>query len=50
MELLPLTVEKVEGKPGVQYKIKGNRYKVRNGGVNLDFETFNGDVYLKERK
>jgi DUF4097 and DUF4098 domain-containing protein YvlB len=50
MELLPLTVEKVEGKPGVQYKIKGNRYKVRNGGVNLDFETFNGDVYLKEQK
>ncbi|HEX5170137.1 MAG TPA: hypothetical protein VFW11_13255 [Cyclobacteriaceae bacterium] len=50
MELLPVTVEKVDNKPGVRYKIKGNRYKIRNGGANLDFETFNGDVYLKERK
>lgn len=50
MELLPVTVEQIDNKPGVKYRIKGNRYKVRNGGVNLDFETFNGDVYLKERK
>lgn len=50
MELLPVTVELIDNKPGVKYRIKGNRYKVRNGGVNLDFETFNGDVYLKEQK
>jgi DUF4097 and DUF4098 domain-containing protein YvlB len=48
MELLPVTMEKIENKPGVKYKIKGNRYKVGPGGANLDFETFNGNVYLKE--
>lgn len=50
MELLPVMVEQIDNKPGVKYRIRGNRYKVRNGGVNLDFETFNGDVYLKEQK
>lgn len=48
MELLAVTMEKVDNKPGIKYKIKGNRYKVRQGGANLDFETFNGNVYLKE--
>ena len=34
---------------GVQYKISGNQFKVGNGGPLLDFETFNGNVYLKEK-
>jgi DUF4097 and DUF4098 domain-containing protein YvlB len=50
MELLPVTMEKIENKPGVKYRIKGNKYKVGHGGANLDFETFNGNVYLKETR
>jgi len=34
---------------GIKYKIGGNRYKVGAGGVLLDFETFNGNAYLKEK-
>ncbi len=50
MELLPVTVEKADSNKGVLYKVKGNQYKIRNGGVHLDFETFNGNVYLKEKE
>lgn len=46
------TIEKkiVNGKKGVRYKI-GDRsgVKVRQGGYKLEFETFNGDVYVRER-
>lgn len=49
MQLLPVTVEKADSKEGIRYKLKGNRYKVGKGGVNLDFETFNGNLYLKEK-
>lgn len=48
IESLPVSLEKKQKKNGVEYKIGGNRYKVGNGGVVLDFETFNGDVFLKE--
>ncbi|MEK6780351.1 MAG: DUF4097 family beta strand repeat-containing protein [Bacteroidota bacterium] len=49
LESLPVTVEKEQQDNGTKYKVKGNRFKIGNGGVLLDFETFNGDVYLKER-
>jgi hypothetical protein len=49
LEALPLQVEKKDWKQGVKYKVNGNRYKVGAGGANLDFETFNGNVYLKEK-
>ena len=50
LEALPVQVEKKDMKEGVKYKVNGNRYKVgAGGGANLDFETFNGNVYLKEK-
>lgn len=48
IESLPVALEKKPKKDGLEYKVKGNRFKVGQGGVLLDFETFNGDVYLKE--
>ena len=50
IESLPPLVEKNNTKMGVKYKLNGNRYKVGNGGeAHLDFETFNGNVYLKQK-
>ncbi len=49
LESLPVLVEKEKRGNGMRYKVNGNRFKIGNGGVPLDFETFNGDVYLKER-
>lgn len=49
IENLPLKVEKANRGDGVQFKINGNQYQVGQGGVVLDFETFNGNVYLKEK-
>ena len=46
---MAVIVEKYEKGEGIHYKVNGNRYKVRQGGPLLDFETFNGDVYLKEK-
>jgi DUF4097 and DUF4098 domain-containing protein YvlB len=48
IENLPAQVTRSDRRDGVRYKISGNQYKIRNGGALLDFETFNGDVYLKE--
>jgi DUF4097 and DUF4098 domain-containing protein YvlB len=50
IEALPVSVEKENGSKGVKYKIGGNRYKVGSGATTtlLDFETFNGNVYVKE--
>jgi hypothetical protein len=48
MQLAP-KVEKAEHGEGIKYKVNGNRYQIGNGGVFLDFETFNGNVYLKEK-
>jgi DUF4097 and DUF4098 domain-containing protein YvlB len=48
LESLPVELEKKTSKNGLKLKVNGNRYKVGNGGVKLDFETFNGNVYLKE--
>ena len=48
IEALPVQLEKKQKGNGVEYKLNGHRYKVGKGGVTLDFETFNGDVILKE--
>jgi len=49
LETLPVVVEKKETEKGTKFKVNGHRFKVGNGGVVLDFETFNGDVYIKEK-
>jgi hypothetical protein len=51
LENLPVAMEKKETGKGIKYKVSGNRYKVGGGsGPLLDFETFNGNAYLKEKK
>ena len=47
---MAVVVEKYNKGEGIQYKVNGNRYKVRQGGPLLDFETFNGDVFLREKE
>ena len=49
LESLPAQIEKEGGDKGIKYTLSGNRFKIGNGGALLDFETFNGNVYLKER-
>lgn len=49
LESLPVVVEKKETEKGTKFKVNGNRFKVGDGGVLLDFETFNGNVYVKEK-
>lgn len=50
IEPLPVKVEKAASGEGIKYKVNGNRYQVgKSGGAFLDFETFNGNVYLKEK-
>lgn len=49
LESLPVKVEETKNGKDVKYKVNGNQYKIRTGGPLLDFETFNGNVYLKER-
>lgn len=46
---MAVAVEKYEKGEGIHYKVNGNRYRIGSGGPLLDFETFNGDVFLKER-
>lgn len=48
MQTLPLKVEQASHGEGVKYKIKGHRYQIGKGGPLLNFETFNGNVYLKQ--
>ena len=48
LENLPQQLVKTSRGDGVRYKITGNQFKVGNGGPLLEFETFNGNVYLKE--
>jgi hypothetical protein len=47
--LLPVAVEKTADTRGIHFKLDGNRYSIREGSVNLFFETFNGNVYVKEK-
>ncbi|HRI78030.1 MAG TPA: hypothetical protein PLR06_00730 [Cyclobacteriaceae bacterium] len=46
---MAVKVEQYNDGDGIHFKVNGNRYKVRQGGPLLDFETFNGNVYLKEK-
>ena len=46
---MAVSLEKTERGEGIQYKVNGNRYRVGAGGPLLNFETFNGNVYLKEK-
>lgn len=46
---LPPMVEKSEQGNGIRYKLNGNMYRIGSGGPLLDFETFNGNVYLREK-
>jgi DUF4097 and DUF4098 domain-containing protein YvlB len=51
LEQMPnqLKMEKASKGKGIAYKLDGKTMmRVRNGGIYLDFETFNGDVYVKE--
>lgn len=46
LESLPALLKKeTNGK----IKLSANQYKISKGGVQLDFETFNGNVYLREK-
>ncbi len=46
-----LTIEKTSGGPGVKYKVNDRKVmQARNGNIMLDFETFNGDAYIKENR
>ncbi|MBX2895956.1 MAG: hypothetical protein KF763_10970 [Cyclobacteriaceae bacterium] len=49
LQAMPVVVKKEESKEGLKFKIKGNQFKIGTGGVPLNFETFNGNVYLKEK-
>jgi DUF4097 and DUF4098 domain-containing protein YvlB len=46
---LPVEVEKSNSGKGFKYEVSGNRFKTGKGGALLDFETFNGNVYLREQ-
>jgi len=51
MEMMPTLVQKKAKGKGIKYKVGGkSNMKVGRGKVLLDFETFNGNVYVKELK
>lgn len=48
---MDVVLEKTDrGGEGIRFRVDGNRYKIRQGGPLLDFETFNGDVFVKEKE
>ena len=49
LESLPSVMEKASTGSGVSYKLGGSRFKIGSGGPFLDFETFNGNAYIKEK-
>jgi DUF4097 and DUF4098 domain-containing protein YvlB len=49
LQSLPAQIEKSQKGEGIRFKVNGNRYQAGTGGILLDFETFNGNVYLKEK-
>jgi DUF4097 and DUF4098 domain-containing protein YvlB len=48
IQQIPATLEEEKNKAGIKFKVSGNHYQVGAGGSHIDFETFNGNVYLKE--
>jgi DUF4097 and DUF4098 domain-containing protein YvlB len=49
IEAMPATPQQVARKDGVTFKVGDNFYKIGAGGSLLAFETFNGNVYIKEQ-
>jgi DUF4097 and DUF4098 domain-containing protein YvlB len=49
IEQLPAKLEQNSNGNGMKFKVNGSFYQVGAGGMLLDFETFNGNVYLKEK-
>jgi hypothetical protein len=50
MEPIRMEVEETVSEKGAKYKIGGKvGVRVRGGGAKLNFETFNGDVFIKEK-
>lgn len=49
IEAMPAAVQQVARKDGMKFKVGDNFYKIGEGGSLLAFETFNGDVYIKEQ-
>jgi len=50
VEPLPPQLERNSSDNGLKYTVHGNRYRVgKRGVVKLDFETLNGNVYVKEK-
>ncbi len=48
IEMMPTLVQKKAKEKGIKYKVGGkSNMKIGNGNVLLDFETFNGNVYVK---
>jgi DUF4097 and DUF4098 domain-containing protein YvlB len=50
LEGLPAVLEKKESEDGLKLKVSSNRFKIGNGGALQNFETFNGDVIVKEKQ
>ncbi len=50
LESLPPQLEKNSSDKGLKYMVHGNRYRTgKQGAVKLDFETLNGNVYVREK-
>ena len=52
VEMMPTRIKKTNSKKkgkGIKYKVGGkSKMQIRNGKTHLDFETFNGNAYIKE--
>ncbi|MBX7126784.1 MAG: hypothetical protein K1X47_13905 [Cyclobacteriaceae bacterium] len=48
LESLPMKLVRKQSGNQSHYQLAGARFRTRTGGILLDFETFNGDVILKE--
>lgn len=46
---LPSVMEKTNKGSGISLKVGGSRFKIGAGGPFLDFETFNGNAYIKQK-
>jgi hypothetical protein len=49
LEAMPAAVQQVARTDGMKFKVGDNFYKIGAGGSLLAFETFNGNVYIKEQ-
>lgn len=50
LEMMAPQLERKQSSRGISFKVEGVQgVRIRNGGPRLDFETFNGDVYVKEK-